>query len=51
MHRYIFFAPDYDMLIVMDNAHLSKTCYWDSMNGIIDFGGCNIEEYKKDLFK
>lgn len=51
LHRYIFFSPDYDMLIVMDNTHLSKTCYWDSMNGTIDFGGCNIEEYKKDLFK
>ena len=36
-HRFIFFAPDYDRLIVLNNTNLSKTCYWDAMNGSIDF--------------
>lgn len=50
-HKYIFFAPDYDRLIVLNNANLSKTCYWDLMNGMIDFGGCDKEGYSKELMK
>ncbi|RZK72947.1 MAG: hypothetical protein EOO85_18430 [Pedobacter sp.] len=49
--RFIFFAPDYDRLIVLNNTNLSKTCYWDIMNGTIDFGGCKMEEYAKELLK
>ena len=49
--KFIFFAPDYDRLIVLNNANLSKTCYWDIMNGAIDFGGCKMEEYTKELLK
>ena len=51
LHRYVLFAPDYNMLIVLDNTHLSKTCYHDNMNGTLDFGGCNIDQYNADLFK
>lgn len=50
-HRFIFFAPDYDRLVVLNNAELSKTCYWDIMNGAIDFGGCNMDAYMKELLK
>ncbi|WP_316746683.1 hypothetical protein [Pedobacter gandavensis] len=50
-HQYIFFAPDYDRLIVLNNTNLSKTCYWDLMNGSIDFGGCDKEVYSKELMK
>lgn len=49
--RFIFFAPDYDRLIVLNNTNLSKTCYWDIMNGTIDFGGCNMDAYTKELLK
>lgn len=50
-HKYIFFAPDYNRLTILNSTHLSKTCYWDIMNGVIDFGGCDIEAYNKDLIK
>lgn len=49
--RFIFFAPDYDRLIILNNTSLSKTCYWDAMNGAIDFGGCNMDSYTKELLK
>lgn len=49
--KYIFFAPDYDRLIVLNSTDLSKTCYWDIMNGTIDFGGCDQEAYTKELLK
>lgn len=48
-NKFVFFAPDYDRLIVLNNSQLSKTCYWDSLNGLIDFGGCDKEEYLEDL--
>jgi hypothetical protein len=48
-NRYIFYAPDYDRLIVLNNTSLSKTCYWDVFNGLIDFGGCDNESYTKEL--
>jgi hypothetical protein len=48
-NKYIFFAPDYNRLIVLNNTKLSKTCYWDSMNGVIDFGGCDKEAYLQGL--
>lgn len=47
--KYIFYAPDYDRLTILNNAKLSKTCYWDTFNGLIDFGGCNNENYFKEL--
>jgi hypothetical protein len=50
-NKYIFFAPDYDRLIVLNKSNLSKNCYWDTMNGLIDFGGCDQEAYTKDLTK
>lgn len=50
-HKYIFFAPDYDRLIVLNSTNLSKTCYWDLVNGLIDFGGCDNERYSKELIK
>ncbi|MDR6782686.1 hypothetical protein ABIE26_000827 [Pedobacter africanus] len=50
-NKYVFYAPDYDRLIVLNSTDLSKTCYWDTMNGLIDFGGCNNEAYTKDLTK
>lgn len=49
--KFVFYAPDYDRLIVLNNSNLSKKCYWDSMNGLIDFGGCDNEVYTKDLMK
>jgi hypothetical protein len=50
-NRYIFFAPDYDRLIVLNNKKLSKTCYWDIQNGMIDFrtGNCQVETYFKEM--
>ncbi|MNX06948.1 hypothetical protein D3C86_366220 [compost metagenome] len=50
-NKYIFFAPDYDRLIILNSTNLSKTCYWDIFNGLIDFGGCDNEQYTKDLVK
>lgn len=50
-NKYIFFAPDYDRLIILNNTNLSKTCYWDTFNGLIDFGGCDNEEYTQELIK
>lgn len=50
-HRFIFFAPDYDRLIILNNISLSKTCYWDAVNGSIDFGGCNMDSYTRELLK
>ncbi|CAA9195992.1 hypothetical protein [Flavobacterium collinsii] len=50
-NKYIFFAPDYDRLIILNNTNLSTTCYWDTFNGLIDFGGCDSEKYTKELTK
>lgn len=50
-NKYIFFAPNYDRLIILNNTSLSKTCYWDTFNGLIDFGGCDSEKYTKELTK
>ncbi|MDF2475176.1 MAG: hypothetical protein K0S24_659 [Sphingobacterium sp.] len=50
-NKFIFYAPDYRRLIILNNTDLSKTCYWDIMNGLIDFGGCNNEKYMADLMK
>jgi hypothetical protein len=50
-HKFIFYAPDYERLIVLNNINLSKTCYWDTFNGLIDFGGCNNEKYTQELVK
>lgn len=50
-NKLIFFAPDYDRLIILNNTHLSKTCYWDSFNGMIDLGGCDQEKYLQSLIK
>ncbi|SOD18340.1 hypothetical protein [Pedobacter xixiisoli] len=50
-NKYIFFAPDYKRLIIVNNSNLSKTCYWDIMNGMIDFGGCDNEKYMAELVK
>ena len=50
-NKFIFYAPDYDRLIILNNTNLSKSCYWDIYNGIIDFGNCNFEEYTKELIK
>jgi hypothetical protein len=49
--KYIFFAVDYDRLIILNNTQLSKTYYWDNMNGTIDFGGCDKEAYLQGLMK
>ncbi|MHC0442882.1 hypothetical protein [Flavobacterium sp. 3-210] len=48
-NKYIFFSPDYDRLIMLNNTNLSKTCYWDIFNGLIDFGGCDNEKYIRKL--
>lgn len=48
-NKYIFYSPDYDRLTILNNSNLSKTCYWDVFNGLIDFGGCNNESYTKEL--
>jgi hypothetical protein len=50
-NKYIFFAPDYDRLIILNSTNLSKTCYWDTFNGLIDFGGCDNEKYTQELMK
>jgi len=50
-NKYIFFAPDHDRLIILNNINLSKTCYWDTFNGLIDFGGCDNEKYTQELVK
>ncbi|HSD09122.1 hypothetical protein [Flavobacterium sp.] len=50
-HKFIFYAPDYERLIILNNINLSKTCYWDTFNGLIDFGGCNNEKYTQELVK
>ncbi|MFD2907112.1 hypothetical protein ACFSX9_00040 [Flavobacterium ardleyense] len=50
-HKYIFYAPDYDKLIILNNEYLSKTCYWDTFNGLIDFGGCDNAQYMQELVK
>lgn len=47
--RYIFYSPDYDRVTILNNTKLSKTCYWDTFNGLIDFGGCSNENYFKEL--
>lgn len=45
--KYIFFAPDYDRLIILKSKNLSKTCYWDIQNGIINIGteNCDSDKY------
>lgn len=50
-NKYIFFAPDYDRLIILNNTNMSKTCYWDNMNGMIKFGNsdCDTETYFKEM--
>ncbi|HWW40799.1 hypothetical protein [Pedobacter sp.] len=48
-NKYIFFAPAYDRLIVLNSTKLSKTCYWDLANGTIDLGGCDPQKYQKEL--
>jgi hypothetical protein len=48
-NKFVLFAPDYDRLIIINNSNISKTCYWDNMNGLIDFGGCDKELYDKTL--
>ena len=50
-HRFVFYAPDYRDLLVIDNTHLSKDCFWDPTTGNVDFGGCKIVEYKSNLLK
>lgn len=50
-NKYVFYAPDYDRLIILNSSNLSKTCYWDSMNGLINFGGCDNEAYTKESTK
>jgi hypothetical protein len=49
-NRLVLFTPEYDRLIVLNTTNLSKTCYWDNMNGGLDFGGCDMEKYVDDLF-
>jgi hypothetical protein len=50
-NKYVFYAPDYKRLIVLNNSRLSKNCYWDNKNGTIDFGGCDTEKYLESLTK
>lgn len=50
-NKFIFYAPDYGRLIILNNTNLSKTCYWDTFNGLIDFGGCNTKKYTEELTK
>lgn len=49
-NKLILLAPDYHFLILLNTTGISKTCYWDAMNGMLDLGGCNSEEYMKHLF-
>jgi hypothetical protein len=51
LHRYVFYSPVYRELIVVDNTHLSKNCFWDPSFGTIDLGGCDIDQYKAELLK
>lgn len=51
LHRFVFYDPDYNSLIVVDNTNLSKTCFWDPTTGDMDFGGCDMEQYKATLLK
>lgn len=48
-NKFIFFAPDYDRLIILNNSNLSKSCYWDTFNGLIDFGNCDNQKYTQEL--
>lgn len=50
-NKYIFFAPDYDRLIILNNTNMSKTCYWDNTNGMIKLGStdCETETYFKKM--
>ncbi|TDQ79337.1 hypothetical protein [Sphingobacterium yanglingense] len=50
-NKLIFFASDYDRLIIINNTNLSKTCYWDSFNGMIDLGGCDQDKYLQSLVR
>ncbi len=50
-NKFVLFAPDYNRLIIINNTNISKTCYWDNMNGTIDFGGCDKDEYLRTLLK
>jgi hypothetical protein len=50
-HRLVFYAPDYRDLLVVDNTHLSKNCFWDRSTGNVDLGGCNMVQYKSNLLK
>ena len=49
--KYIFFAPDYDRLIILNSNNLSKNCYYDNMNGMIKFGNadCDTETYFEEM--
>ncbi|WCT12479.1 hypothetical protein [Mucilaginibacter jinjuensis] len=49
-NRLILYAPDYDTFVVLNSTNLSKTCYQDNMNGVLDFGGCNIDKYLDELY-
>ncbi len=49
-NRLILYAPDYDNFVVLNSTNLSKTCYQDGMNGTLDFGGCNIDQYFDELY-
>nr|WP_314492582.1 hypothetical protein [uncultured Chryseobacterium sp.] len=50
-NKYIFFAPDYDRLIILNSKNLSKTCYWDIQNGVINIGSekCDSDRYFKEM--
>ena len=50
-NKFVLFAPDYSYLIIVNKTTVSKTCYYDGFNGIIDFGGCDKEQYMKDYYK
>ena len=50
-NKFVLFAPDYSYLIIVNKTTVSKTCYYDGFNGIIDFGGCDKEQYMKDFYK
>ena len=50
-HRFVFYTPDYWDLLIVDNSHLSKNCFWDRSTGNVDLGGCNIVQYKSNLWK
>ena len=50
-NKYIFYAPDYDRLIILNSENLSKTCYWDNINGMIKLENleCDTETYFKEM--